>query len=48
MEEIDKILLKLSYKAKREAIKELKKKYKNDPKILKKLKEVEKTLPTNY
>ena len=38
MEEIDKIIIKLSYKAKKEAIKELIGEYKDNPKIVKKLK----------
>ncbi len=41
MEDIDRILLKLHYKAKREAIKELLKEYKTDKKIVKKLKELQ-------
>ena len=48
MEEIDKILIKLSYKMKKRAIKELKKKYKNFPNMIKYLNTQEKKLPTNY
>ena len=48
MEEIDKILINLQYKAKREAINQLKKEYKNNSKVLKILKKEEKKLPKNY
>ncbi len=46
--DIDKILLKMHYKAKREAIKQLKKEYKNNSDISKKLEKLEKELPANY
>ncbi len=48
MEEIDKILIKLSYKAKREAIKQLKREHKNNPEMLKKIKKLGEKLPANY
>ncbi len=47
MNEEDKILLKLHYKAKKEAVKELLKEFKDDERIVKKLKEIQKKLPSN-
>jgi len=47
MEEIDKVLLKLHYKAKKEVIQELLKEYKKYPKIVKKLKKMLKKEPVN-
>ena len=46
--EIDRILIKLSYKAKREALRQLKEEHKDNPKVLKKLKILEEKLPKNY
>lgn len=46
MNEIDKVLLKLHYRARKEAIKELLKEHKNNPKIVKKLKKLQETEPT--
>jgi hypothetical protein len=46
MDEIDKILLKMHYKARKEAIGELLKENKNNPKIVKKLKRLQETEPT--
>jgi len=46
-EEIKKILIKLDYKAKKEAIKNLKKEYKGNPEMLGILKKFEKGLPSN-
>ena len=45
--EINQILIKLDYKAKRRAIENLKKEHKNNPKILKILENLEKKLPAN-
>jgi hypothetical protein len=39
-DEIDKILLKMHYKARKQAIQELLEKYKNDKKMVEKLKEI--------
>ena len=47
MEEIDKVLLKLYYKARKESIKDLLKEYKGDKKITKKLKEMLNKEPVN-
>lgn len=47
MEDIEKILIKLHYKARKEAVKKLLKKEKN-PEIIKKLKEIQEKLPANY
>ena len=47
MDEKDKILLKLHYKAKREAIRELLKEFEDNPKIVKKLREMQDKLPVN-
>ncbi|MFH1311516.1 MAG: hypothetical protein ABIH65_03870 [Nanoarchaeota archaeon] len=47
MNEEDKILLKLHYKAKREAIRELLKEFKDNDRIVKKLKEMQDKLPVN-
>ncbi len=47
MNEQDKILLKLHYKAKKQVINELLKEFKTDKKIVKKLKDIQKGLPSN-
>lgn len=47
MDEINKILLKLHYKARKEAIRELLKEYKNNKKITKKLKGILDKEPSN-
>jgi len=47
MNEQDKILLKLHYKAKKQAIKELLKEFSKDKKIVNKLKEMQERLPSN-
>lgn len=47
MDEKDRVLMKLHYKAKREVIQELLDQFKDNPKIVKKLKEMQKKLPVN-
>ena len=47
MDDKDKILIKLQYKAKKEAINQLLKKHKENEEIVKKLREMQEELPVN-